>query len=454
MKRALVLMLIILLTIPFVSGGELTYYPDQKAFQAFLSSNATYRVVGGNETWAKAWAYYVDEKLSTVKERGNETLVLVGNVYNNPMIKAFWPKTGLPENASLLPSVIVLNGTVLITGTEENIYMTERAFEELWNPPVESQVSFAVLLALIAIVFMLALRKDKTYAGSFYALTLSLFVLWYLTAQIPRMSEVFLQYFLQGLKFAVGGSPDSPLGAILGGFFMVVRPIEENLVFAHWVLILLLISFSFYIAPKRARELGFIVFGLSFASPMFRNYLHHLDGTTLGLAFFLITLAIISNIPFSPNKVKAFLQTLILSTFTLLTLAINPYLAAIPLLFVMVFPKRHLRNYAYLLMTGVGLALLYVYFGLPIGVPRHVNPNGWRYLARFLLNTALAILVIVYAVIYREKSTKMRGQTPFLMMMAAIYIPLALFIPELLPYCFIILSSLVARMIYILTLQT
>ncbi|WP_240910607.1 hypothetical protein [Thermococcus sp. GR6] len=454
MKRTLVLITLIILMAPLVSAGELTYYPSQGAFQAFLDSNSTYTVVAGNETWAKAWAYYVDEKLSTVKEHGNETLVLIGNVYNNPMMMILWPQTGLPENQSLLPGIIVLNHSVIITGSEDNIYLTERAFEKLWNPPLESKVGFVVLLVIIAWVFLLTLRNDKSHAGSFYSLTLSLFMLWYLTAPIPKMSEVFLEYFFQGLKFAVGGSVDSPLGAMLGVLFKIVPPIEENLVFAHWVLILLLISFSFYISPKRARELGFIVFGLTFASPMFRDHLHHIDGSVLGLTSFLITLAIISNVTFSPERVKALLQTLVLSLFTLLTIAINPYLLPIPAIFALAFPKRHLRNYAYLLMSALGVALMYTQFGFPVNIPSHMTPECWDYIAKFFFNTALAILAIAYAVIYREKSMKMRGQTPFLAMLAVFYIPLALFIPEILPYCFVILASLTARMLYGLTPQT
>lgn len=132
MKRALVLLTLVFITLlPPVSAGGLTYYPNQSAFQAFLHSNSSYTVIAGNDDWARGgWAYYIDERLHTVKPRGKGTIVLVGNVRDNPEMAKVWARTGLPENASLLPSIVVLNDTVLVTGgSEDNVYLTERAFE-------------------------------------------------------------------------------------------------------------------------------------------------------------------------------------------------------------------------------------------------------------------------------------------------------------------------------------
>ena len=451
MRKALLLItLVVLLAVPFVNAGELVYYPDREAFQSFLSSNSTYRVVPGGDDWARGWAYYVDERLSTIKGHGDGTIVLVGNVYNNEVMARIWNQTDLPPEKSLEPGIIVLDGYVLITGSEDNIYLTERAFEGLWNPPLGSLVTVALLAMLILFSFLFFLSADDSHAGSFYILAVSLFFLWYLTAERPRLTEGFLRYLLQALKFTAGGFPNSPLAAIMGLVFRAVPPIEENIVFTHWLLILLIISFSFYVAPKRSRELGFIVFGLTFVAPMFRESLYHVTGSALGLAAFMVTLAIISNVTFSPEKWKALLQTTVLSLFTLLAIAINPYLVAIPLIFVLAFPKRYLRNYTYLLLTAGGSVLMYAFFGVPPYLPTELPPNAPAMAERLLLNSALAVVTIVYAVGHR-RSIKMKGQTAFLLLMVLVYLPLAFFVPSLFPYCFVLLSGLVVRLIHSLT---
>ena len=454
MRRALVLAILALMLIPLVSAQTVAYHPDRSAFQRFLSSNSSYRVVSGTDGWSKGWAYYVDSRLGTLKKHGDEALVLVGNVYDNPRMKSLWGITGLPENASLLPTVIVANNTVFITGTRNNIYLTEKAFSSLWNPPATSTAGFGILTLLVFLIFLLVLRRDKSHAEAFYLVVASLFGLWYLTAGPTTISTPFLPYVLQGTEFAKGGTATSPLGLILGTFFRIVPPIEENLTYAHWVLVLLIASFSFYIVPKRSRELGFLVFGLTFSAPAFRHFVHYVDTTTLGMAFFVSTLAIISNVTFSPEKGKAFLQTLLLSLLTVLTVAVNPYFILMPLAFIIAFPKRHFRNYAYLLITGAGITLLYLKFGLPIHMPPHPVEEPGRYLMSLLLNTALSITVILYAVLHVGRLGKMRGQTPFLVILTVIYLPLSVFIQTLAPYCFIILAALATRLLYLLTPKT
>ncbi|NJE05406.1 hypothetical protein E3E36_04460 [Thermococcus sp. M36] len=447
MKRALFLAaLIILLAAPLASAGGVTYHPDRAAFREFLTSDSTYRVVGGNESWARGWAYYIDEKLDTIKGHGDGVLVLVGNVKNNRLMAEVWNRTGLPAEESFHPSVIILNDTVLITGSKDNIYLTELAFRELWNPPLSSVLLSSLLALAIVTVFLTALTRDGKHAGSFYLLTVSLFVLWYLTGQRPAPTEGFLHQFLQALSFTKGGPPESPLSVIMGLVFRVIPPIEENLVFIHWILVLLVISCSFCIAPRRFREMGFIIFGLTFVAPMFREEIGTISGGILGLASFIAAVAIISNVTFSPEKGKALAQTVILSAFTLLATAINPYLALTPLVFVLVFPKRYLRNYTYLALTALGVFLMYVYLGFPPHIPQGMDPNGPVMVRRFLLNSGLALATAGYAVTRRE--VKIKGQTAFFLLATAVYLPLSLFVPSLLPYCFVLLAGLVVRLLY------
>jgi len=450
MRYAVLFALLLIVFAPLVSAQEVGYYPDQGAFLRFLESNASYTVIAGDETWAKAWAYYIDEKLLTIKSHGNDTLVLVGNVQNNELIASLWDRTGLPTEDSFLPSIIVLNNTVLITGSEENIYLTERAFEGLWNPSIGS-IAVAILISMVVIlIFLLFLSVDESHAGSFYLLSVILFFMWYLTAERPKLTEEFLRYLLQALKFSVGDSPSSPLSAMMGAVFRVVPPIEENMILVHWILVLLILSFSFYLAPKRSRELGFIAFGLAFVAPMFRRSLENVSGSAFGLAAFLIVLAIISNVTFSPERWKALVQTFLLSVFTLLAIGVNPYLVLIPIAFVIAFPKRYLRNYTYLLITAAGVLIMYLEFGIPVRISNGTTPESLSMIKTFLMESALAVVSVLYA-IGSKKSIKMKGQTAFLLLMTLIYLPIALFVPNLFPYCFVLLAALTVRLLHSLS---
>ncbi len=453
-KAAVPLLLLVLLLAPHVSAARLSYHPDRAAFESFLNSSSSFTVVAGNDIWARAWAYYVDERLSTLKPHGNGTLVLVGNVYDNPAMKKLWNRTGLPENASLLPSVVVFNGAVLITGSGDNIYLTERAFEDLWVPSRNSVLAFLGAAFLLVLVFLAALRGDRSHAGSFYAIAVSLYLMWALTSWRPVITDSFLRIFLSSLEFSVGGLASSPLSAVMGFAFRFIPPVEENLILIHWLLILIIVSFSFYLAPKRARDLGFIVVGFLLAAPMFRLGLDSVSGSSLGIAAFVLALAMISNVTFSPEWWKALLQTTVLSAFTLIAIAINPYLVLIPVVFVIAFPKRHLRNYAYLTITALGVFLIYKTVGLEIYIPESIHPGALGYVERFLLDGGLMLLTAVYAGAKGGERIRMKGQTAFLLAMVLIYIPLALWIPSLFPYDFILLAALTVRLIHRATSKT
>ena len=448
MRKAAVPILLFLLLLPRVAAAQLTYYPNETAFQTFLNSDSPFTVVPGNDTWARAWAYYIDERLSTLKTPGNGTLVLVGNVGNNRLMRKIWNETGLPPKASFLPSIIILNGTVLITGSKNNIYLTERAFENVWRPSRNARMAFLVTLIALMLVFLAALSGDGSHAGKFYGLMASLYVVWYLTSPRPFLTEGFLREMLSALEFTVGGTPDSALSAIMGVTFRLVPPLEENLVFIHWLIVFLIASLVFYLAPRRGRELGFIVFGLLFIAPMFRNSLDEINGSALGLAGFALTLAMACNVTFSPEKWKALVQTAVLSAFTLLAIAINPYLAFIPVFFVLAFPKRHLRNYAYLGTVALGILLLYETVGFSIGIPPSPSPCSLHLAGRFILDSGLAIGASIYALANRKGRMSMKGATAFLILLTAFYFPLAFFIPALFQYSFVLVSALAVRLLH------
>jgi len=287
MRKALALVVLLLLVSPLVSGNRVSYYPDRESFTRFIHSNTTYLVIAGTEPWSAGWARYVDVKLSSLKERGNDTLVLVGNVYENPEMKKLWNLTGLPESASLSPMVVVLNGTVFITGSEDNIYLTHEAFSSIWNPSLLALTLF--LLTSFVIVFLTMRRiSDGSYSARFYLMVASLLLVWFTVSDGPRFGDNFLRVFLEALSFPKDPAV-SPAGAILGVLFRVVPPSDENVWFVHWIILLTIASLLF-LAPRGERALGFIAFGLLFSSPLLRAEVAEVRLVAPGLAALLLLL--------------------------------------------------------------------------------------------------------------------------------------------------------------------
>ncbi len=445
MKKALALTTLLIMLLPLVSASKLAYYPNQDAFTSFLISNSSYTVVSGSTTWARGWGHYVDSKLSTIKERGNDTLVLVGNVENNELMEKLWWRTGLPERYSFYPSIIVLNNVVFVTGNESNIFLTERAFSNLWNPPKASKTGYLLVFLITSLLFGIPLRKKGSHAGSFYLLTVSLMFLWSLNSPHLNMSDSFLREFLGGLNVWAGGSASSPISVILGSFFKVVPPTEENLNFAHWILLLSLASLSFYIAPRGYRELGFLIFGLTFVSPIFRESVVHIDGTTVGLIAFAAVLGTVSNLRVSLEPRETMIQISIISAFTLLATMINPYVLLIPLAFLLAFPGRPLRNLGYLLISLSGTVLLYALF--PPYLNSFVNftdpkPERW---VSLLFQGLPAVVLLAYVGQHGGSLKRKRGHTPFLLILTVLYTLFLPISPYLFPYAMISLSALTAR---------
>jgi len=454
MKRALVLIALILLTLPSVSAGGLTYHPGPGPFQAFLQSNSTYHVVAGNTSWARGWAYYVDTRLGTLKSHGNDTLVLVGNLRNNALMRKLWKETGLPGKASFEPGVIIVNRTIFITGSEDNIYLTERAFSNVWAPPKTSTTAFYIVFLLVAVLLGLPLRKSKTHAGSFYMMAASLVFLWAIASPKQAISTQFLKAFSNALTFHAGGSATSPPSILLGLILRVVPPLEENLTYAHWIAVLLLAGLSFYIAPRTHREIGFITFGLAFAAPLFRGWVAPLNTNIMGLVLFTIVLAMVCNLTFSAEGHGTFLKAVVLAAITVAGGAMNPYILLVPLAFLLTFPGRPLRNYTYVglsLLGGVALYLTwpsYMTSFLPSG-------NGaWEELGRVIFQTFPAVLVMAYSANRRGGSIKKRGYTPFLLLLTLLYLATVPFVNENVPYAILSISALASRTIHNMANQT
>ncbi|WP_297498951.1 hypothetical protein [Thermococcus sp.] len=441
MKRALTAVLLLLLFIPSVSAMGVHYYPNRQAFEAFLSSNSTYTVIPGKSYWSKGWAHYVDSKLALVKKRGKGVRVLVGNVKDNPEIARLWNKTGLPSSLSFLPSIVVLNDTVIITGTEDNIYLTERAFASLWNPPANSVAIFGVMLLGIFLLFFISFASAGGHTAKFFTLAGALVFTWLALSKPSPIPEGFGPLFLKGLEVWAGAKPETPLEALLGKAFSIIPPVEENLWFAHWILVMTVAGLLFYTAPRRGRELGFIAFGLAFTSPLFRGAISSLDVSALAVTALLITLVIAVNPAFSPESGS--FHVILMALATVFASIFNPLFLLIPLVFVAAFPKRVKRNALYLILVVAGAIALAVEFPGWLGFPHMRFPA-----LEFAKESALPVLVIVYLWAVWKKRFRMKGPTTFLTLLSVVFIILSSAGLCAAYYAYLFLTLLVPRAVH------
>ncbi|HIP89258.1 MAG TPA: hypothetical protein EYH24_04845 [Thermococcus paralvinellae] len=214
----------------------------------------------------------------------------------------------------------------------------------------------------------------------------------------------------------------------------------------HLALLLLFSCLMFYLAPKLSRELGFLIYGLAFASPTFRDVVKTLDRDFLSLIFFVATLALIMNLSFAPTSFRADFEVALLSIFTLVTVGLSFYALAIPLAFVLTFPKRHKRNFIYVMLTLTGVIAFWKIFGIGITVEfPHTHTN--YIMGMFVKETLIQLILIVYFFTTNFKTAiGERGQVLFLQVLALMYFPLLTVNPVIFTPLVIVISALSIRL--------
>ncbi len=455
MKRPLILIMMLMLFVPLVSAQEMVYYPSKAAFDSFLSSPSSYTLVPGSSKFSTGWAYYIDSKLSRFKPKGHDVMILVGNVYENPQMKKLWHLTNLSPQESLKPMVIVEGKYIFITGTRKNIYLTERAFSGLYRFTTREKWAEILTFLLIVLLFFYALGRNG-YSGIFYLTLAVLFAVWMINSKPFPLANEVLPLFGKSVEFAYYGGLSSPLVMLIGSWFKVLSPTEEAFSIFQAACILLIISFIYYLAPKRHREYGFIIAGLTLASPAFRSYITTVSTYSISILIFVLTLAVALNFTFDPQKLTAFCETLLLALLTVALVYFVPWFIFLPVAFVVAFPKRYARNYIYLLLSAIGITAIYIYSPFSLSLPSQLPQEGIAGITTFLKETAIQIALVLYlsAGFIRHGIRKTKGQIPFLVMLLVIYLYIALWNTSVLPFDYILISVLPLRMLSRFTPQT
>ena len=447
MRKISAVLLLFLFVLPLVSAGGVSYYPDKASFEEFLQSGTTYHVVPGNDAWAKGWGRYVDAKLGEVLEHGNGTEVLVGNVYENPEMKLLWNMTGLPESSSLSPMVIVINDTVFITGSEDNIYLTHEALSEVWAPTKEALLTFAVLAFALILLVSLSLRNSRDYSSKFFLLAASLIFSWFFVSEGRALPEDSVKFLFEALTVSSGGVSSSPLATLAGSVLSVIPPVDENLWLVHWLLLLVMAGLFFYVAPRHERALGFIAFGLALSSPLFRSEISDVSSVLPGLVLMLLVVAFAMNMSVTSGPWRT-VQILVLAFLTLIASIVNPYILLFPLFFAFTYPGRAFMNSLYLILTWAGFGALVGSYGFNWLVDWTSIQFSIDFFEKLVSQSFLSLVVLIYALTTNFGKIRWKGPTAFITFSTLAFTLIAPFIKGLFPYVLVLVSVLAVRLVH------
>lgn len=222
----------------------------------------------------------------------------------------------------------------------------------------------------------------------------------------------------------------------------------------YFALLLLLSCFIFYLAPKPSRELGFLIYGLIFASPTFRETIKTFDKNFFALFFFILTLAVIMNFSSTLNTSRITLETFLLYIFTAVTVALNIYASIILLAFIITLPKGYRRDYIYIGLMVIGTIVLLNIFGAST-LTELVTKNSPFMLTRFIKESLVQLVLLCYLFVTNFKiAIRMKGQILFLLILTVVYLPLLTIYPPLFAPLIVIVSTLSIRLTHKLYLVT
>lgn len=276
--------------------ANVVVYPSREEVGTFIDEGGEWVVIPANTSVASRWALLVKNELP---EGSPRKVVLMGNVANNPSMNATWPEE-LLEVYSLYPSVILANGTLFITGTDQNLPLTGRYFEE--NPHFR-RTDVLVFLSLLAFLILISLPfvNDRRWLGA--SLTaVALFVLYNISAFRLAWDTLFV--YMDGAlsllhsgtyETVVGGRGFPGLSYALFCAFKFFGPRVEAAIL-YQVLLLFTVALTLHLHFKRG-ALSTIALLLFFAFPLFREYVLTVSTELTFMALLLASLALLRRFP-------------------------------------------------------------------------------------------------------------------------------------------------------------
>ncbi|AIF69730.1 hypothetical protein PAP_06675 [Palaeococcus pacificus DY20341] len=397
----------------FSSPSNIVVYPSKEAVWEYIKEGGEWEIVEGNSSVALRWSKLIQNELH--KYSGKEKrLVLVGNVQNNALLNETWSEIGeLPEVYTLYPSIVLMNGTLFITGSDENLPLIERFFEENKDVGGEDILKFSLLLLVLVLAFFVALDDRRFYLAAL--ILTAVWVLYSIEAFVLAWDSLFVYFdgalslsYLGHYETIIGGRGFPGLSYLFLAFFRVFSPTVESVILYQIFMLFLLLSSLFLFFKNK--ELAFISYLLILTIPLFRQYTYTISTELTFLTFLLLSLAFL--------RYKTAKSTILASASASLGALVRFQALILPLISLALF--RDVYGILFI------LASLSFYFGLTFVTHRGfwgyiseasskgitsslVVSNAQFYLPKLLLNGFVPIVLLIW-----HFAKGKRGLTPVL----------------------------------------
>lgn len=272
--------------------------PSAEDLKSFFEnpSDSEVLVFIGNSSVSKRWGRYYAAKIqdyypevyvlegNTAYISPDSITVVVGNKDNNPTVRRLWYLTGLPQEASVFPLIYLKDDILFISGSDQNIFYNQRAFENLGLKkygPKEMTILALLLMFLLAFLSRFEKRR-RTLLFVSCAILAYVFLHLYL---IPKRGQLVWDslyvYFDGALSLKYSGIYETIVGErSLPGtsfltylYFLLVPPTDTNanllnLFLSAWVIV------ASYIVTIRliGNRAGLAVFLLLLFNPLFHEH--------------------------------------------------------------------------------------------------------------------------------------------------------------------------------------
>jgi len=303
--------------------------PSTSEVQNFLinSKASKLHVFIGNSSVSHRWGAYYTKRLedyfqtiiSHEESSLNRPALLIGNTENNGIIKNYWNITGLPEAASMLPLVYLKDDILFITGTDQNIFFNQRAFEKIepreYN--IRELLVFFILLVGILAFLTFFLKQYEKMLISGIILGFTLFYLYYIPPKGQLIWDSLYLYFDGAISLLFNGKYETILtGRGLPGtsfltylYFLLSGPSDINANLLILLLSIFILSATYIITYRMfGRKAAITALILLLSNPLFNKqtllYSSDIPFTALTLA---TILTIIFKSKYSPLASGIFL---------------------------------------------------------------------------------------------------------------------------------------------------
>ncbi len=281
----------------------------------FLVGNSTISERWGRYYSTKLGLYFKDvsvfplesDKIPDISEV--QTIIAIGNVDNNPFISQKWPSS-LPPELTYFPLVYLKDSeetdTLFIVGSDQNIYYTQKATEDMGLKKLLAR-DFLMFLLLIALMIFSVHRSNK----SLFTLPVLIATgIGFVLLEMRRLPQSYLTWdslyvyfdgalslsFLDKYETILSGRSSPGTSYITHLYFRLTSPTDINAILLTMLLALAILFLGYVIGSDLLnKKNGIAVMFILYSNPYFRDRIP-IYASEIPFAFFtLITLILLSS---------------------------------------------------------------------------------------------------------------------------------------------------------------